>query len=83
MEEHDVIILGGGHNGLTVAGYLAKAGVDVLVVDKNDVVGGSCVTAELTLPGFKHERAAVEMLFMQASPLILNDELGLMSRYGL
>ena len=38
--EHDIIIVGGGHNGLTAAAYLADAGIDVLVLERRDVVGG-------------------------------------------
>jgi phytoene dehydrogenase-like protein len=44
---HDAIIVGGGHNGLTTAAYLAKAGLDVVVVEKNDFVGGAAVSLEL------------------------------------
>ena len=44
---YDAIIIGAGHNGLTNAAYLAKAGLDVLVVEKNDYIGGAAVTREL------------------------------------
>lgn len=83
MKEHDVLILGGGHNGLTVAGYLAKAGVDVGVVERRSFVGGGAQTRETTLPGFKQETDSVAHVFIQANPLLLNDELQLKSRYGL
>ena len=46
----DILIIGAGHNGLVCAGYLAKAGLDVLVVERSHRVGGACVTEEL-LPG--------------------------------
>ena len=46
-KNHDAIIVGGGHNGLTTAAYLAKAGLDVVVVEKNDFVGGAAVSLEL------------------------------------
>ena len=42
----DVVIVGGGHNGLTAAAYLAKAGVDVVVLEKADHFGGAAVSAE-------------------------------------
>jgi phytoene dehydrogenase-like protein len=45
--DHDVIIIGAGHNGLVAAGYLARAGVDVLVLERRDLVGGACITEEL------------------------------------
>jgi phytoene dehydrogenase-like protein len=53
--EHDVVVIGAGHNGLIVAAYLAKAGLDVCVVEKEDKVGGGVITRELTMPGFKHD----------------------------
>ncbi|MBW1902580.1 MAG: NAD(P)/FAD-dependent oxidoreductase [Deltaproteobacteria bacterium] len=81
--KHEVIVIGGGHNGLTVASYLAKAGVDVCVVEALPVVGGGVVSAELAAPGFITDPCSVWHGFIQANPLILNDELGLQSRFGL
>lgn len=43
---HDVVIVGGGHNGLTAAAYLARAGLDVLVLERSDHLGGAAVSAE-------------------------------------
>jgi phytoene dehydrogenase-like protein len=48
----DVVIIGGGHNGLVTAGYLARAGRKVLVLERREVVGGACVTEE-PWPGFR------------------------------
>ena len=47
MNQYDAIVIGAGHNGLTNAAYLAKAGLDVLVVEKNDYIGGASVSREL------------------------------------
>jgi monoamine oxidase len=47
MPDHDVIIIGAGHNGLTAASLLARAGVDVLCLEKNRYVGGMASTVEL------------------------------------
>ena len=47
MSNYDAIIIGAGHNGLTNAAYLAKAGLNVVVVEKNDYIGGAAVTREL------------------------------------
>jgi len=51
MKKHDAIIIGAGHNGLTNAAYLAKAGLDVVVLEKNDYIGGAAVSRELE-PGW-------------------------------
>ncbi len=51
---YDVVIVGGGHNGLTCGAYLAKAGQRVLVLEARDVVGGGCATKEVAAPGFRH-----------------------------
>ena len=47
MKKYDAIIIGAGHNGLTNAAYLAKSGLDVLVVEKNGYIGGAAVTREM------------------------------------
>jgi phytoene dehydrogenase-like protein len=46
----DAIVVGGGHNGLTAAASLARAGIRTLVLERRDIVGGSCVTEEIA-PG--------------------------------
>ena len=51
-EFYDAVIVGAGHNGLVTAGYLARAGLRVLVLESRGVVGGACVTEEI-FPGFK------------------------------
>lgn len=51
-QTYDAIIVGGGHNGLTSAGYLAKAGIKTLVLEKRSILGGSCVTEEIH-PGYR------------------------------
>jgi phytoene dehydrogenase-like protein len=47
---HDAIVIGAGHNGLTAAAYLARAGLSTLVLERRDIVGGCCVTEEIA-PG--------------------------------
>lgn len=47
MKTYDAIVVGAGHNGLTTAAFLAKAGLDVLCVEKNDYIGGAAVSRNL------------------------------------
>lgn len=55
MSDYDVVIAGGGHNGLACGAVLANAGLTVLVAERNPWVGGGTVTREVTEPGFKHD----------------------------
>jgi len=82
-EVFDVIVVGGGHNGLTTAGYIAKAGKSVLVLESKAYLGGGVATKEITLPGFKHDLHSSAHLGILLNPLIANDELQLKSKYGL
>jgi phytoene dehydrogenase-like protein len=52
MPEKDIIIVGGGHNGLVTAFYLAKAGFKPLILERRDIVGGAAITEEFH-PGFR------------------------------
>src|SRR5215216_6932285 len=49
---YDAIVVGSGHNGLIAAGYLAKAGKSVLVLERREIIGGATVTEE-PFPGYK------------------------------
>ncbi len=57
MKKWDAIVVGAGHNGLVNACYLQRAGLDVLVVEKNDWVGGAAVSRSLT-PGFTYSNCS-------------------------
>jgi phytoene dehydrogenase-like protein len=79
----DVVVVGGGHNALVCAAYLAEAGLSVTVLEGRDVIGGNTVTEELTLPGWHHDSCSTAHVVLQSNPLIRDDELGLVARYGL
>ena len=57
MSNYDIIIIGGGHNGLVAACYLAKAGLKTLVLERRKIVGGVAVTEEI-YPGFRSSSLA-------------------------
>lgn len=75
--QHDVIVVGAGHNGLVAATYLARAGWDTLVLERNDDVGGAVRSAELTREGFVHDCYATNQNLFLGSPVWeeLQDEL--------
>lgn len=69
-QAYDAIIIGGGHNGLVCANYLARAGLAVAVLERRSVVGGAAVTEEIA-PGF---RASIFSYLMSLlHPKIIND----------
>lgn len=67
---YDAIIIGGGHNGLTCAFYLAKAGMKVRVLERRHVVGGACVTEEFH-PGFRNSTASYTVSLLR--PKVIAD----------
>ena len=58
MADHDAIVVGSGVNGLACAALLAKGGWNVCVLERNDWFGGAIKTAEITEPGFVHDRCS-------------------------
>src|SRR5919107_550906 len=82
-ERAEVVLVGAGHNSLVCAAYLAKAGLEVLVLEASPTVGGNARTEELTLPGFAHDSCSSAHVMIQNNPLIRDDELGLIADYGL
>ena len=70
MSETDIVILGGGHNGLVCAFYLARAGLKVTVLERRGVVGGAAVTEEFH-PGFRNSTASYTVSLM--NPKIIAD----------
>ena len=69
-DNHDVVIIGGGHNGLVCACYLARAGLSVRVLERRGIVGGSAVTEEFH-PGFRNSTAAYTVSLL--NPKVIAD----------
>lgn len=67
---HDAVIIGGGHNGLVCAAYLAMAGLKVVVVEGRSVVGGAAVTEEFH-PGFRNSVASYTVSLL--NPKVIRD----------
>jgi phytoene dehydrogenase-like protein len=82
-DKYDIVAVGSGHNGLVAAAYLAKSGKKVLVLERNEMLGGGVVTSEIAAPGFRHDWHSAVHVLIQANPLIRNDELELVAKFGL
>src|SRR6185312_4788994 len=66
----DVIIIGGGHNGLVCAFYLARAGLKVTVLERRHVLGGAAITEEF-FPGFRNSIASYTVSLL--NPKVIRD----------
>ena len=69
-KRYDAVIIGGGHNGLVCACYLAAAGLKVRVLERRDVVGGAAVTEEF-FPGFRNSTASYTVSLLH--PKVIRD----------
>lgn len=67
-DSYDIIIIGAGHNGLTLGSYLARAGLEVLVLERRHEEGGGLCTEELTLSGYLHNLHANYHTFVDLAP---------------
>ena len=69
-KSYDVVVIGGGHNGLVCAAYLAGAGKSVRVLEQRPVLGGAAVTEEFH-PGFRNSTASYTVSLL--NPKIIRD----------
>src|SRR6201996_5114815 len=65
---YDGIIIGAGHHGLVLGSYLAKAGLDILLLDRRLTYGGGLNTTEATLPGFYHNLHSINHFQISEAP---------------
>ena len=65
---YDGIIIGAGHHGLILGSYLARAGLDILLVDRRLTYGGGLCTREVTLPGFYHNLHSINHFHISETP---------------
>jgi phytoene dehydrogenase-like protein len=88
-DEFDTVVVGAGPNGLSAAIVLARAGLNVLVLEAHETIGGGARTAELTLPGFQHDVCSaihpmgVVSPFFQTLPLAEHGLVWLESPYAI
>ncbi len=66
--KYDAVIVGAGHNGLAAAVRLVRKHWRVVVVEERDAPGGAVKTREMTLPGFRHDIAAMNLSMFAGSP---------------
>jgi phytoene dehydrogenase-like protein len=77
---YDVIVIGAGHNGLTAACYLAKAGYKVLVLERRNQVGGAVITETDIFPGFRVDTCSSFHVVINGTPVVRDLEL---EKFGL
>jgi phytoene dehydrogenase-like protein len=79
----DFVVAGAGHNSLITAAYLARAGYSVVVLDARSIPGGGAASEEMLEPGYLIDSCSTGHTLIQTNPLLIDDELDLIGRYGL
>ena len=62
---YDIVVIGSGANGLIAAAYMAKAGHKVLILERNEFLGGVVATREILTPGFKQDLHSATHILIQ------------------
>src|SRR5260370_425742 len=75
MAGYDCVVIGAGHNGLTLAAYLSRAGLRVGVIERNAKLGGGTSTEEPTLPGYRFNLHSNFFMGFRHAPLMHDLEL--------
>lgn len=75
MARFDGVIVGAGHNGLTLGAYMARAGLKICVLEATPRIGGGCSTEDATLPGFRCNLHSNFYIAFNTSPLMRDLEL--------
>src|SRR3984893_18376464 len=75
MPVYDGVVIGAGHNGLTLAAYLSRAGLNVVVLERNGRIGGGTSTEEPTLPGYRFNLHSNFFMGFRHAPLMRDLEL--------
>src|SRR5215204_6902028 len=79
-QKYDVAVIGGGHNGLTCACYLAKAGLKVIVLERRHIVGGAVCTEDDLIEGYKIDIGSSAHIMIHLTPVVKDLEL---EKFGL
>ena len=75
MATYDGVVIGAGHNGLTLAAYLSIAGLKIAVLERNPQIGGGTSTQEPTLPGYRFNMHSNFFMGFRHSPIVKDLEL--------
>jgi phytoene dehydrogenase-like protein len=81
MHSYDVVIIGGGPNGILAGAYLSKAGLKTLVLERRLECGGGLATEEVTIPGFLHNTHAIYHMMTEYAPVYQDFQLA--EKYGI
>src|SRR5919107_5631451 len=77
---YDIAVVGGGHNGLVCACYLARAGLSVVVLERRHIIGGAVCTEDDIIPGYRIDVGSSAHIMIHLTPVVAELEL---EKFGL